>query len=144
MAKARTIGSHLSPSSIAQETVIRVLRLPQAPTEPAQLEAAAWKIMQWIITDRLRSDSARERREASPRPASEPRESPDRCESLLIALEQLAAHAPIKAEVVTLVALCDLTHQQAASLLSISERTVQRHLAFARDWIGSAMPDALA
>ncbi len=142
MAAAKTFGSHLAPSSIVQDTLVRILRLPQSPTEQAQLEAAAWKIMHWIITDRLRSDKARANRESEPRLEPRTAREDDRCDALLAALEQLAALSPLKAEVLTLVALCDQTHEQVATLLNISERTVQRHLAFARDWIGSVMPPA--
>ena len=51
------------------------------------------------------------------------------------ALEQFAAHDPLKAELVKLRYLVGLTIDQAAQVLGISEPTAKRYWSFARAWL---------
>ena len=55
------------------------------------------------------------------------------------ALERLAAEDPVKAEVVKLRFFVGLGNTEIAALLSVSEKTVQRHWSFARAWLFRAM-----
>ena len=55
------------------------------------------------------------------------------------ALEKLTVEDPQKAEVVKLRFFVGLENSQVASLLGVSEKTVQRHWAFAKAWLFRAM-----
>jgi RNA polymerase sigma factor (TIGR02999 family) len=55
------------------------------------------------------------------------------------ALDRLAAQDPEKAEVVKLRFFVGLENAQVAALLGVSEKTVQRHWAFAKAWLARAM-----
>ncbi len=51
------------------------------------------------------------------------------------ALNELAAHDPLKAEVVKLRFFVGLSDPETAEVLGISERTVERHWAYAKAWL---------
>ena len=51
------------------------------------------------------------------------------------ALDALAAHDPRKAELVKLHYFADLTLEEAAVVLGISERTAKRDWTYARPWL---------
>jgi RNA polymerase sigma factor (sigma-70 family) len=51
------------------------------------------------------------------------------------ALEQLAAHDALKAELVKLRFFAGLTLEEAARVLEISDATAKRHWAYARAWL---------
>jgi RNA polymerase sigma factor (TIGR02999 family) len=51
------------------------------------------------------------------------------------ALDRLAAHDAVKAEVVKLRFFVGLTNEQVAKVLNVSEPTVKRHWAYARAWL---------
>ena len=51
------------------------------------------------------------------------------------ALEQLAAHDVLKAELVKLRFFAGLTLEEAARVLEISEATAKRHWAYSRAWL---------
>jgi RNA polymerase sigma factor (TIGR02999 family) len=55
------------------------------------------------------------------------------------ALDQLAAVAPDKAEVVKLRFFAGLDEQEIASLLQVSPRTVERHWSYAKAWLFDQM-----
>ena len=55
------------------------------------------------------------------------------------ALEQLAKEDPVKAHVVKLRFFVGLENSEIASLLEVSEKTVQRHWAFAKAWLARAI-----
>src|SRR5262245_396488 len=57
------------------------------------------------------------------------------------ALEQLAAEDPEKAQVVKLRFFVGLENAEVATLLGVSEKTVQRHWAFAKAWLTRAMQE---
>lgn len=135
MAAAKVRGSGLSPSSVVQDTLIRVLKLPSPPQSEPQLEAAAWKLMEWVVLDKVRSEQARDHRErASMDARSDPWQSPQ-LEHLSRAMSELAKLDPRRAEVVTLCLACGLPMTRVAELLDISVRTVQRDLEFSKAWL---------
>lgn len=55
------------------------------------------------------------------------------------ALDQLAEHDAVKAQVVKLRFFTGLTNEQVAQVLGVSEPTVKRHWAYARAWLYRAM-----
>ena len=57
------------------------------------------------------------------------------------ALERLAAEDPEKAQVVKLRFFVGLENAEVATLLGVSEKTVQRHWAFAKAWLTRAMQE---
>ena len=59
----------------------------------------------------------------------------DRLLAIHEALEQFAAHDPLKAELVKLRYFVGLTIDQAAQVLGISEPTAKRYWAYARAWL---------
>lgn len=139
VARARSFG--MSPSSLTQEAICRLLRQPQLPQTEDHLHAAAWKIMEWVLIDRARSETARKRRENNREPLSPPPSSAaeTRLDELSSAISALAEVSPRKAEVLTLSALCGLPMERIAELLEISSKTVQRDLEFAKAWVASTM-----
>jgi len=155
VAAARAAGTGLSPSSLVQDTLCRMLRMAEPPKSEDEVQAAAFGIMKWVLIDRLRSEKSRDKREASAGRANGEARNGDhthsaeahgklradpRLEHLAAALSALADGNPRKAEVMTLSAVCGLTNVRIAELLAISEKTVQRDLEFARAWIASYRP----
>jgi len=57
------------------------------------------------------------------------------------ALERLAAEDPDKAQVVKLRFFAGLANAETAALLGVSEKTVQRHWAFAKAWLARAIEE---
>jgi RNA polymerase sigma factor (TIGR02999 family) len=51
------------------------------------------------------------------------------------ALDHLAEHEAVKAQVVKLRLFAGLTNQEVAQVLGVSEPTVKRHWAYARAWL---------
>ena len=69
----------------------------------------------------------------------------NRSEELLAvsdALEALAAESPIKADLVKLRYFVGMSHQEAAAALGISRATADRHWAYAKAFLYSALEDA--
>lgn len=144
IAAAKAAGTGLSPSSLVQDTLCRMLRMPKPPQSEDEARAVAFGIMRWVLIDRLRSERARDAREEAAgleRAANKREESDKRLEDLAAALSALAEGNPRKAEVMTLSAVCGLGNARIAELLSISEKTVARDLEFARAWVASYRPD---
>lgn len=140
MAAARAAGTGCSPSSLAQEAVCRLLRLPEPPMSEDGARAVGFKMMEWTLLDKVRSDASRRVREAATtnhnhEPAPDNGHEP--LDHLAHALRELADLDPRKAEVLTLSALCGMTAERIADVLQVSAKTVQRDLAFSRAWIVS-------
>jgi RNA polymerase sigma factor (sigma-70 family) len=57
------------------------------------------------------------------------------------ALDRLALEDPEKAEVVKLRFFVGLENAEAAAILGVSEKTVQRHWTFAKAWLYRAMKE---
>lgn len=142
LAAARAVGTGIAPSSLVQDTLCRMLRMPEPPRSEEDVQAVAFTMMKWVLIDRLRSEKARSAREIATADGATPpalREDA-RLESMTAALAELAEANPRKAEVMTLSAVCGLTNVQIAALLDVSEKTVQRDLEFARAWLASHKP----
>jgi RNA polymerase sigma factor (TIGR02999 family) len=100
--------------------------------------------MRRILIDQARRKKSekhgggRERGQLLEAPASEP---DDDLLALNDALEQLAAEDPVKARLVELRYFAGLTNDQAADVLGISSSTADRHWAYARAWLQTAVRD---
>ena len=157
IAAARS-GGVVSPSSLVQETVLRVLRLPSPPRTEEAVVGVAIQMMPWGVIDRHRQDAARKRREAAVA-LDENRENghggaaggsngdnagqgrrPEDDEPLREALLELSESSPRAADVLLLHHACGIGLARVGELLSISERTAQRDLDFARRWLASKLP----
>ncbi len=160
IAAARS-GGVVSPSSLVQETVLRVLRLPSPPRTEEAVVGVAIQMMPWGVIDRHRQDAARKRREAAVARdvngeigenghggaaggsngdnAGQGR-SPEDDEPLREALLELSESSPRAADVLLLHHACGIGLARVGELLSISERTAQRDLDFARRWLASKLP----
>jgi DNA-directed RNA polymerase specialized sigma24 family protein len=160
IAAARS-GGLVSPSSLVQETVLRVLRLPSPPRTEEAVVGVAIQMMPWGVIDRHRQDAARKRRETAVARdvngeigenghggaaggsngdnAGQGR-SPEDDEPLREALLELSESSPRAADVLLLHHACGIGLARVGELLSISERTAQRDLDFARRWLASKLP----
>lgn len=142
MASARAARTGMPPSSLAHETICRLLKLPTPPKDTEALEGIAWQLMDWALLDRLRSSSTRDRHERaagdSPPHASNPRSLSPRTITMSKSLAALAEHSPRKAEVMTLWAIGGLSMEQISKALDLSAKTIQRDLDFARAWLAAA------
>lgn len=145
MALTKCRGADVSPSSVVQETLVRILHQREAPLTRAALEATAWRIMEWVLIDRVRSERARRGREqqvAQPQQLPELNlESPaaERVHALLSAMSELAQHDPRRADTATLALACGLPYERVAEMTGVSVKTVQRDVAFARSWLAHRM-----
>lgn len=136
-AKAASVGA--SPSSLAQETVCRLIALPTPPETDDSALALGCRLMEWTRVDRVRSDLARRAREAASRPPGEsPGEHPPD-PRVADALLELGKLSPRKAEVMMLSAICRMTQERIGEVLGVTARTVQRDLEFARAWIAARL-----
>jgi DNA-directed RNA polymerase specialized sigma24 family protein len=157
IAAARS-GGVVSPSSLVQETVLRVLRLPSPPRTEEAVVGVAIQMMPWGVIDRHRQDAARKRREAAVARveigenghggaaggsngdnAGQGR-GPEDDEPLREALLEFSESSPRAADVLLLHHACGIGLARVGELLSISERTAQRDLDFARRWLASKLP----
>jgi RNA polymerase sigma factor (sigma-70 family) len=147
MAAAKARGSPVAPSSLVQDTLVRLLHQRDLPREASMFEACAWRLMEWCLVDRIRSNKARrEREQAVGGDAGELGEDPAAAEhfdALHQYMEELVHLDPRKAEAVILVLSCGLSHERAAEMLGVSAKTVQRDVQFARAWLAQRirLPD---
>ncbi len=141
--KAPSMGG--SPSSLAQETICRLIALPVPPKDEPSALAIGCRLMEWLRIDHYRSASARRRRElgASVSDASNPdvggtdRDASSRRLSEVLA--QLAETHPRMAEALMLSAVCRMSQEQIAATLEVSVRTIRRDLDFAKAWVASRL-----
>ena len=134
-------GQTLQPTALIHEAWLRLGGAEQPPWQNrAHFFAAAAEAMRRILIDHARRKRAArhgghlQRVDAEAIDiAVEPRD-----EQLLAvheALDRLAAHDKMKAELVKLRFFGGLTLEQAAQALGISEPTAKRHWAYARAWL---------
>lgn len=146
--KAPSMGG--SPSSLAQETICRLISLPVPPKDEPSALAIGCRLMEWLRIDHYRSTSARRRRElgASIPDASERRagegDQDAHSRQLSEVLSQLAETHPRMAEALMLSAVCRMSQEQIAATLDVSVRTIRRDLDFAKAWVASRLTRAEA
>src|SRR5262249_61694369 len=103
---------------------------------------AAGKAVRQIPSERARRKQTqkrgggRQRQPLDELPAPQP---DDELLDLNVALDQLAAEEPLKARLVELRYFAGLTNDQAADVLGISPSTADRHWAYARAWLQTAV-----
>jgi RNA polymerase sigma factor (TIGR02999 family) len=104
--------------------------------------AAAAQAMRRILVDNARRKRAQKRGDGLQRQPLDAIAAPEIDEELVAldeALEKLAEADPIKARLVELRYFAGLTGEQAAQVLAISPATADRHWAFARAWLRTAV-----
>lgn len=137
-------GHTLQPTALVHEAYIKLLSSIEDSWENrAHFFGAAAEAMRRILIDHARSKK-RIKRGGSSKPVSlddvdEPElVSSEKAEELIeldAALKKLEALDPIKAQLVKIRYFAGLTMPQAAEILSISQRTAERHWTFARVWL---------
>lgn len=142
--KAPSMGG--SPSSLAQETICRLISLPVPPKDEQSALAIGCRLMEWLRIDHYRSVSSRRRREldvsmddGSKRDMSGGSEHDGESRHLSEVLGQLAEIHPRMAEALMLSAVCRMSQEQIAGVLGVSVRTVRRDLDFAKAWVASRL-----
>ena len=145
-------GQTLQPTALVHEAYLRLVGSgrPAALGRPCgHFFAAAAEAMRRILVEQAR-------RKARLKRGGGRRREPADLDALLAggpaqdvlalheALEQLAAHDPVKAKLVEMRFFAGLTVEQAAECLGISPRTADRAWRYARAWLYTAMagPDS--
>jgi RNA polymerase sigma factor (TIGR02999 family) len=140
-------GHTLQPTALVHEAWLRLNRESRAVWQNReQFYAVASEIMRRILVDRARRRLSQKHGGALERVDLDAVELPVPGDDMLVlqvhdALERLAAQDPAKAEVVKLRFFVGLENREIAAVLDISEKSVQRHWAFAKAWLYRAMQD---
>jgi len=138
-------GQTLQPTALVHEAWLRLSQQAGARWQNReQFYAVAAEVMRRILVDRARRRRARKHGGQLERVELDAVELPgsgddDAVVRIHEALELLAAQDPQKAEVVKLRFFVGLENGEVAVLLGVSEKTVQRHWAFAKVWLYRAM-----
>jgi len=138
-------GQTLRPTALVHEAWLRLSQESRtAWRNRQQFYAMAAEVMRRILVDRARRRRSRKHGGDLARVDLDAVELPVPGDDALVlevheALEQLAAEDPEKAEVVKLRFFVGLENAEVAALLGVSEKTVQRHWAFAKAWLFRAM-----
>ncbi len=138
-------GQTLQPTELVHESWLRLGGDQQPNWENrAHFFAAAGEAMRRILIEkarrrqRLRHGGALERVELDAFELSAPEED-ERLLAVHECLDKLAHADPIKANVVKLRFFVGLTDREIAEALGVSERTVERHWAYAKVWLLEAV-----
>jgi RNA polymerase sigma factor (TIGR02999 family) len=134
-------GQTLQPTALVHEAFIRLTGGARDRWEDrAHFFRAAAEAMRCILIENARKKSRWKRGGRLERVNLEGLElaaetPPDTLLLVQEALERLAAHDTLKAELVKLRFFIGLTNCEAAEVLSVSEPTVKRHWEYARAWL---------
>jgi RNA polymerase sigma factor (TIGR02999 family) len=137
-------GQTLQATALVHEAYIRLVGVtePRVYRDRRHFFAAAASAMRRILIDQARRKQTekhgggRLRQEIHDLAAPQPS---DDLVALNEALEHLAAEDPLKARLVELRYFAGLTSDQAADVLDISPSTADRHWAYARAWLQTAV-----
>jgi RNA polymerase sigma factor (TIGR02999 family) len=141
-------GQTLQPTALVHEAWLKLSQETRSAwRNREQFYAMAAEVMRRILVDRARRRRSRKHGGDLQRvelDALDTVELPMPAEDTLVldvheALENLASEDPEKAQVVKLRFFAGLENAEIASLLGVSEKTVQRHWAFAKAWLFRAM-----
>jgi RNA polymerase sigma factor (TIGR02999 family) len=138
-------GHTLQPTALVHEAWLRLSQQSSARWHNReQFYTMASETMRRILVDRARRRRASKRGGDLERIELDAVELPGAAEDDVVlrvheALDRLATEDPAKAEVVKLRFFVGLGNAEVASLLGVSEKTVQRHWAFAKAWLADAM-----
>lgn len=136
-------GSSLSlqPADLVHETWLRLVRAGQhAWTSRGQFFAAALEAMRRVVVDQIRGHHRIKRGGGQPHLDIDCVELSTPCpnERILLleeALQALEEAHPEKARVVILKFFGGFTDSEAAERLHVTERTIERHWAYAKAWL---------
>ncbi len=138
-------GHTLQPTALVHEAWLRIAGSGnQSWDNRAHFFAAAAEAMRRILIEkarcrqRLRHGGGLERVELEHLPIAAP-QSDERLLQIHEALDRLAEEDTVKAEVVKLRFFVGLSDREVAEVLGLSERTVERHWAFAKAWLFRAI-----
>jgi RNA polymerase sigma factor (TIGR02999 family) len=141
-------GQTLQATALVHEVWLRISQNSRAEwRNREQFYAVAAETMRRILVDRARRRRARkhggelERVELDAIDASFPA-TDDVVLQVHEALQRLEAEDSVKAQVVKLRYFVGLENSEVATLLGVSEKTVQRHWAFAKAWLARAMKES--
>jgi RNA polymerase sigma factor (TIGR02999 family) len=138
-------GQTLQPTALVHEAWLRLSQQADARWQNReQFYAVAAEVMRRILVDRARRRQARKHGGQLERVDLDAIELPgpgddDAVVRVHEALELLATEDPQKASVVKLRFFVGLENGEVAALLGVSEKTVQRHWAFAKVWLYRTM-----
>jgi len=139
------LGQTLQPTALVHEAWLRLSRESRTTWKNReQFYAMAAEVMRRILVDRARRRRSRKHGGDLERVDLDAVELPLPGDDALVldvheALEELTAEDPQKAEVVKLRFFVGLENSEVATLLGVSEKTVQRHWTFAKAWLFRAM-----
>ncbi len=134
-------GHTLQPTALVHEAYLRLAGSPNPEWEGrAHFFAAAAEAMRHILVDRARRKGRLRHGAGLQRVNLEDFNLPGPEDDDLVlavneALDKLAAHDPLSAELIKLRFFAGLPNVEAAQLLGLSERTAKRTWAYARAWL---------
>jgi RNA polymerase sigma factor (TIGR02999 family) len=137
-------GQTLEATALVHEAYIRLVGVaePRVYRDRRHFFAAAATAMRRILIDQARRKETEKRGGGRPREeladVAEPQLDNDLI-ALNEALERLETEDPLKARLVELRYFAGLTNDQAAEVLGISPSTADRHWAYARAWLQTAV-----
>ena len=140
-------GQTLQPTALVHEAWLRLSKEGGSHWKNRDhFYAMAAEVMRRLLVDRARRRRSSRHGGDLERVEMDSVEAPGRQDDTVIlevhdALERLAAEDPQKAEIVKLRYFVGLDNKEIASLLGVSTKTVERHWAYAKAWLGRAMRD---
>jgi RNA polymerase sigma factor (TIGR02999 family) len=141
-------GQTLQPTALVHEAWLRLAGSENPRWENRRhFIAVAAEAMRRILIERarrrqrVRHGAGQERLDIDEIEIATP-ESDERLIQVHEALDQLAGEDPTKAEIVKLRFFIGLTDHEVAEVLGLSERTVDRHWAYAKAWLFRTMSEA--
>jgi RNA polymerase sigma factor (TIGR02999 family) len=140
-------GQTLQPTALVHEAWLRLSQQSRSVWKNQEhFFAMAAEVMRRILVDRARRRRSRKHGGDVERVDMDAVELPFPSDDELVlsvheALERLAVDDPQKAQVVKLRFFVGLQNAEIAALLGVSEKTVQRHWAFAKAWLARAMKE---
>jgi RNA polymerase sigma factor (TIGR02999 family) len=135
----------LQPTALVHEAWLRLAQQSRTDWKnPGQFYAVASEVMRRILVDRARRRRSGKHGGGLERVDLDVVESVVRHDDAVVlqvhdALSRLEAEDAVKAEVVKLRFFVGLENAEIAAILGVSEKTVQRHWAFAKAWLFRAM-----
>ncbi|MCI0740967.1 MAG: sigma-70 family RNA polymerase sigma factor [Gemmataceae bacterium] len=137
-------GQTLDATALVHEAYLRLVGAaePRVYRDRGHFFAAAASAMRRILIDQARRKLTQKRAGGRLREPLQDLAAPQPDDELLAlneALDQLAAEDPLKARLVELRYFAGLTSDQAAEVLDISPSTADRHWAYARAWLQTAV-----
>lgn len=140
-------GQTIQATALVHEVWLKLAKDPDRLwVNERQFFATAAEAMRQILIDRARRRLAQRRGGGRERAEfNEPDiAAPERDETLVQldeALAELAKEDPLKAEIVNMRFFVGMTAVEIAGLLDVTERTVERHWAFAKAWLFKRVTD---